>query len=317
MMKYLLLVLLGLTLVACGLNANNQIRAPKKATPPEGDFMDIDGTTVHYVTRGTGPALILIHGAGGSSREWTFSMMDKLTDRYRVIAVDRPGHGYTSRINNRANTSETMKEQADLIQTLATRLDVDKAIVVGQSYGGGVAMAFAVNHPDMLAGLVMVSGVSNPWPGELDQWYQTTNTWWGKHLLIPFISAMTTQEKAQEITDGIFAPDPTPAGYLDHMGLRLSARSSQIRANTEQINRSLEDVKAMVGRYGEIKVPTEIIHGDKDTTVPLDVHAIPLSGQIKGAKLTTLKGTGHMPHHTREADVIAVIDRTANRAGLR
>jgi pimeloyl-ACP methyl ester carboxylesterase len=316
-MKYLLFILFGLTIAACGFNANNQIRASKKATPPGGDFVDIDGTTVHYVSRGSGPALILIHGAGGSSREWTFSMMDKLADRYRVIAVDRPGHGYTSRIKNRANSAETLKEQADLISSLATRLDVEKAVVLGQSYGGGVALAFAVHHPDMLAGLVVLSGVSNPWEGDLDPWYQSTNTWWGKYLLIPVLSNLATKAKSQDIVNGIFEPDVAPDGYLEHMGFRLSSRTSQIRANTGQINRSFEDITAQVDRYQNITAPTEIIHGDKDTTVPLPVHAIPLSRQIPSARLTVLEGAGHMPQHSREADVIAAIDRAANRAGLR
>jgi pimeloyl-ACP methyl ester carboxylesterase len=312
--KFILLAILGLALVACGVNANNQFRSPKKATPPEGNFVDIDGTTVHYVDQGTGPALILIHGAGGSSREWTLSMIGHLTDRYRVIAIDRPGHGYTSRLKARANTAETLQEQADLTHALAQHLNIEKAIIAGQSYGGGVAMAFATRHPDMLAGLVMISGVSNPWEGGLDAFYETTDTWWGKHVLIPIISTLTTRKKAVEITKEIFEPDPVPPRYLDHMGIRLSARSSQIRANSEQINRSLEDVTAMVPLYTNITAPTEIIHGDKDTTVPLTVHAIPLSKQIKGANLTVLKGTGHMPQHAREQDVIDAIDRAAQRA---
>lgn len=313
-MKYILLICLASVIAALGWNANTQLRLPKKQTPPEGNFVDIDGTTVHYVMRGSGPALILIHGAGGSSREWTFSMMDKLTDRYRVIAVDRPGHGYTSRIPTRENSAETTREQSDLIYKLAKTLEIDQAIVLGQSYGGAVAMNFAVDHPDMLAGLVMLSGVSNLWEGDLGEWYEKTNTWWGKFVLIPVLSNLSTTKSSQEVVDGIFAPDPAPAGYLAHVGQRLSSRSSQIRANTGQINRSYQDVAAMVDRYGDITAPVEIIHGDQDTTVPLHVHAIPLSGQIKDANLTVLEGTGHMPQHPREQDVIDAIDRAADRA---
>lgn len=278
--------------------------------------MDIDGTKVHYVEEGQGPALILIHGAGGSSREWTFSMMPKLTDRYRVIAVDRPGHGFTSRIENRANSAESMKEQADLIVKLAENLGVSNAIVAGQSYGGGVAMAMAVHHPEFLDALVMIAGVSNPWDGELDQWYKTTDTFFGKWFLVPAISILTTRDKAVETVNGIFAPNQAPDGYIDHMGIDVSTRPSQIRANSAQINRSFEDVTNQYKRYGEISVPTEIIHGDADTTVPLQVHSVPLSKQIEGANLTVLEGIGHMPQQVREADVIAAIDRAAKRAGL-
>ena len=317
MSKLVLFALLGLLLVACGTFTANHLNAPKKATPPEGKFANINGTNVHYVQRGSGPDLILIHGAGGSSREWTFSMMDKLVNRYTVTAIDRPGHGYTDRIKTRAHAAETLKEQADLVYALAGRLGIEKAIVTGQSYGGGVASSFAVHHPDKLAALVMVAAVSNPWSTGLDQWYETTNTFFGKWFLIPTISLLTTEEKAQEITKGIFEPNPVPEGYLTHMGLRLSARPSQIRANTGQINRSLEDITAQSDRYGEITVPVEIIHGTKDTTVPLDVHSLPLVEKIEGANLVVLDGVGHMPQHSHEAEVIAAIDRAAKRAGLR
>ncbi len=317
MASRLLLAGLAIVLVACGSITANHMSAPRKATPPQGEFVDIDGTNVHYVTRGSGPDLILIHGAGGSSREWTFSMMDKLEKNYRVIAVDRPGHGYTDRIKNRANDAETLKEQADLVYALAEHLKVDKAIVTGQSYGGGVASAFAVHHPDKLAALVMIAAVSNPWEDGLDPWYENTNTFFGKNFLIPTISLFATRPKADDIAAGIFEPQPVPEGYVDHMGFKLSTRASQIRANTSQIYRSLGDIQAQAPRYGEIDVPVEIIHGDTDTTVPLKVHSIPLSKQIKGANLTVLEGVGHMPQHSHEAEVISAIDRAAKRAGLR
>ncbi|MEP5759613.1 MAG: alpha/beta hydrolase [Litoreibacter sp.] len=276
--------------------------------------MKIDGTAVHYVDKGQGPALILIHGAGGSSREWTFSMMDKLTDRFRVIAIDRPGHGLTGRIKNRSQAAETLKEQADLVTKLATRLEIDQAIIVGQSYGGGVALAMAIHHPNLLSGLVVVSGLSNLWESGLDPWYLTADTFWGKWVVIPIISLLITRAKAEKAVAGIFAPDLPPEGYLAHMSLRLSSRPSQIRANMEQISRSYEDIEAQVDRYGEIDIPVEIIHGSKDTTVSPDVHSVPLATQIKGANLTILEDVGHMSQQIGEKDVIAAIDRVASRA---
>ena len=66
--------------------------------PPEGRFLSVDGTRIHYVERGAGPVVILLHGAGGSSRDFTFDLMDRLADTYRVITFDRPGLGYSDRL---------------------------------------------------------------------------------------------------------------------------------------------------------------------------------------------------------------------------
>ncbi|MFY0691098.1 MAG: alpha/beta hydrolase [Paracoccaceae bacterium] len=290
---------------------------PEALYPPTGQILDLAGSRVHAHQEGSGPDLVLIHGASGNTREFTFSLAGKLAADFRVTVFDRPGHGHSSRIAGRENAGETPIEQARLLKTAADRLGLVKPVILGQSYGGAVALAYALAHPQDLSALVCVAGVSNPWPGVLDPWYRLTDTFLGRRLAIPLVAAALPHSYVRNSVAAIFAPDPVPPGYLEHIGLPLSLRRVTLEANTQQINRLLGDVAQMAPRYGSIDVPTEIVHGTNDITVPLDIHALPLSRQIPGAQLTRLDGIGHMPHHAAERDVIAAVHRAANRAGLR
>ncbi len=319
-LKILLVGLVGL-IAACaatveGTNVKTDQTAAAK-TPPSGQFLDIDGTKVHYQIEGAGPDLVLIHGAGGSLRDFTFSLSDKLKSRYRVIMFDRPGHGYTDRIASRANLGETPQEQAALLSKAADKLGVKRAVIVGHSYGGAVSLAWVLNHPQQARGLVMLAGVSNEWQGDLGTYYRVSNSWFGRNILLPTASALASRQRVEDAINGIFAPNPAPAGYLDHMGQELSSNKTILQSTTQQVNGLKPQIVAMQKRYAGISIPVEILHGDLDTTVPLDVHGRVLAKQVKGANLTVLKGVGHMPQHIDEPATIAAINRAAKRAGLR
>ena len=307
-------------LVACaggvkGVNMQSDSAAFSQ-TPPSGQFITVDGTKVHYQIEGSGPDLILIHGAGGSLRDFTFHITDQLTDDFRVILFDRPGHGYTDRIADRRGLGESPQEQAALLSRAARELGVNDAVVLGHSYGGAVALAWTLDHPEDLRALVTVAGVSNEWEGGLGAWYSVTNSWLGRNLLIPVISAAASRERLEGTTRAIFEPDPVPQGYLDHMGAELSKSATVLRSTTQQVNGLKPHIIEMEPRYPGISVPVEIVHGDKDTSVPLAIHGQVLSDQIDGANLTVLPGIGHMPHHADPAAVLGAIRRAADRAGL-
>lgn len=291
--------------------------AAQSQTPPSGKFIDVDGTRVHYQIEGSGPDLVLIHGAGGSLRDFTFSMAGQLKTRYRVIMFDRPGHGYTQRIASRANLGETPQEQAALLSKAADQIGVEDAVIVGHSYGGAVSLAWVLNHPQQARGLVMLGGVSNEWQGDLGTYYRVANSWFGRNVILPTASALASRKRIEDTITGIFEPNPAPKGYLDHMGVELSANKTILQATTQQVNGLKPQIVEMQKHYGGISIPVEIVHGDLDTTVPLDVHGRVLAAQVKGANLTVLSGVGHMPQHTDEPATIAAINRAAKRAGLR
>ena len=280
--------------------------AAETAFPPTGQFVSVDGKRLHFEIAGQGPDLVLIHGASGSLRDLTFSLRDRLTDRFRVIAVDRPGLGHSDPLED-----TSLAAQARHIKAALAQLGVTEPVVLGQSYGGSVALAWALEGGPKA--LVLVGSPALPWPGKLDPWYRLTDTLPGRHLAIPLASAFVPQSYVASVTASIFAPDPVPVGYEDHIGASLTLRRQTLRANTSQINALRAELVTMEPRYPSLTLPVELIHGTADTIVPLDIHSAPLSQLLPKATITVIPGAGHMPHHTHPDLVIAAILRAALR----
>ena len=310
---FIALLLAGLAAVTLWLAARKEALA-EAAYPPEGQIMTVNGVRVHAEVMGDGPDLVLIHGASGSTRDMTFSLAPRLAERYRVIIIDRPGLGYTERLNQ---TGATLDQQATLLVAAARQLGAERPIVMGQSYGGAVALAWALNHPDAISALVPVSAVSNPWTTKLDMFYRVTSSWLGQLFVVPMITAFVPERVVENAVEEVFAPQSAPDGYRDHFGPGLTLRRVSMRANAMQRANLREEILAQYARYGEISVPVEIVHGTADTTVGLSLHSEKLVKEISGANLTRLDGIGHMPHQVAQDEVIDAIDRAAARAGLR
>jgi pimeloyl-ACP methyl ester carboxylesterase len=274
------------------------------AYPPSGDFLTVDGQRLHYEMRGQGPDLVMIHGASGSLRDLTFSLRDRLTDRFRVTVFDRPGLGHSDPMPD-----ASLRAQALLLKSASAQLGVKDPVLLGQSYGGSVALAWALEGGPRA--LVLVGSPSLPWPGKLDPWYRLTATRLGRALAIPLAAALVPQSYVATTTANVFAPDPVPPGYEEHLGAALALRRASLTANTAQVNALRAELVAMEPQYPRLTLPVELIHGDKDSIVPLAVHSNPLSRLLPKSRLTVIEGGGHMPHHAHEQAVIDAVHRAA------
>lgn len=288
--------------------------------PAEGQMVEVDGREVHVVVRGDGPDLVLIHGAGGSHRDFTYDLVDRLSASYRIFAVDRPGFGWTERVHARltgplSTGSESPVEQARHLARAVRQLGAERPLVVGHSFGGAVAMGWALEEP--AAGIVILSGATMPWPGEIDWTYRVLGSLPGGAVLPVLVSAFVPRAYVHDTLSAVFAPQQVPDDYLSRAGVMMATRVKTLRANARQVAALKPEVAAMSQRYGSIDLPVEILHGTADRTVYPDVHAEPLSKLVPDANLTLLEGVGHMPHHVVPEDVVAAIDRAARRAGLR
>jgi pimeloyl-ACP methyl ester carboxylesterase len=280
--------------------------AAEKAFPPSGQFVTVDGLRLHYEMSGSGPDLVMIHGASGSLRDLTFALRDQLTDRYRVTVVDRPGLGHSD-----PQPEVSLLAQAQAIKAAVAELGVTDPIVLGQSYGGAVALAWALDGGP--SALVLVGSPSLPWPGTLDPWYRVTSTALGRALAVPLASAFVPEGYVRAATTAVFAPDPVPPGYEAYLGTALTLRRQTLAANTAQVNALRAELVTMEPRYPGLTLPVELIHGTADTIVPLSIHSGPLSKLLPNVTLTVIDGAGHMPHHGHSQTVIDAIDRAALR----
>ncbi len=277
-----------------------------------GQFITVDGTRVHYETIGDqGPALVLIHGASGNTRDMMQSLAPALADRYRVIVFDRPGLGWSDPI-----TSTDPADQAALLQRAALALGAERPLVLGHSYGGAVAMAWAIHFPDHIAGVVDLSGAIYPWPGGVEPLYRVLDRPVGNAVLPTLASALVTTSFMQQSVAAAFAPEPALPDYLTRGAVPLVVRPQSMRANAAQINDLKRHLTAQSVHYGALGLPIEILHGDADLVVGLDIHSRRLAETLPQARLTVLAGGGHMIQHTRVPQIVAAIDRIAEAAGL-
>jgi pimeloyl-ACP methyl ester carboxylesterase len=295
--------------------------AAEAAHPPAGQFVEVDGVQVHYQVMGSGPDLVLIHGASGNLNEFTMGFAQRLSERYRVILFDRPGMGWTGRLPGKAGawdrSEETPQEQAELLARAADRIGVTSPIVMGHSFGGIVAIAWGLARTDDVAALVLVAAVSEPWPGGLGWTYTVGGSTLGGALFLPLATAFLPESYVERSVGSVFAPQSAPEGYAEHLGVGLTLRRDSLRANSQQVNALRPHVVEMKKQYGQLSMPVELVHGTADTTVPARIHAEVFVHDAPNANLTLLPGQGHMPQHTAQDDVIAAIDRAAARAGLR
>ncbi len=151
----------GLALGGCAAVSRTEIA---RRWPPIGRIIDVDGTPVHVWEKGSGTPVVLIHGASGNLRDWTFSLAERIARRRRVIAFDRPGFGYSGRIADRGWDPAV---QAGLLQRASAMLGATKPVIVGHSWGGAVVMAWAATLPGTARGVVSLAGATMPWGGNL------------------------------------------------------------------------------------------------------------------------------------------------------
>ena len=306
MLRILLLGLagvIGVGLIGCAivtLVVSNRI---DRRYPPIGSFVEVNGTRLHYVDEGPkdAPAVLLIHGASSNLRDMLIPARKSLGGKYRLIAVDRPGHGWSER----GLYSATPDAQARTLADFLTALNVDKAVVFGHSFGAVVATAMAVERPDKMLGLLVASPATHPWPSGKTNWYN--------HLArVPVIGWLFTRTLAlpggigriSAATDCVFAPNQVPANYLEDAGIELVMVPHRFMDNSEDLTGLYAHTLHYKARYKEIKVPTIIITGDSDTVVSKEIHAENLARDIAGSRLFVVKNVGHKPDYAL-ADLVA------------
>jgi pimeloyl-ACP methyl ester carboxylesterase len=293
---------------------SRRARKAERDNPPLGSFLAIEGVRLHYLERGAGPPLLLLHGNGALVQDFTISgIFERLARNHRVIAVDRPGFGCTNRPRARVWTPAA---QAALMHQALQRLGIEQAVVVGHSWGTLVALALALDHPADVRSLVLLSGYYFPrprtdvlafWPNAVPVIGDVLN-----HTVAPLLG----RALQSWVFRTLFAPAGVPARFTAEFPMALALRPSQIRASAEDTVAMLPAAAALSRRYGELAMPVTVMAGTGDRIVDTARQSGHLDKVLQRSVLLSLPGVGHMIHHTAPEQVVTAIERAAGGAAL-
>lgn len=309
-MRMIFLLCTVLIIILAGVSGCASLNAEKIA-PRIGEMVDVDGVAMHVATAGRRDSakapVVLIHGASVNLRDMKIALGDALADDRFVVMVDRPGLGYSERPDG----AHQLGTQAALIKGAVDALGIERPIIVGQSFGGAVALRYALEYQDEMSGLVLLAPVSHEWPGGVD-WHNHAATtpvlgFVFRRLIIPAYGSVA----ARGIVEASFAPNDMPDMYYERAGVPLLFRAGQFKANASDLVHLKEEIRAQQDRYATLNLPVAVATGETDTAVSPEIHAKTLAKDVDGAALTLFPDTGHALHHAQTDAIIDVINAIA------
>jgi pimeloyl-ACP methyl ester carboxylesterase len=305
----------GVAIAALAISAFVNHRLARKAerdNPPAGRILNINGVRLHYVERGSGQPLVLLHGNGSMIQDFESSgLIDLAAEKYRVIAFDRPGYGHSDRPRS---TLWTPEAQADLIHEALARIGVGRAVVLGHSWGCSVVVALARKYPDLVAGVVLASGYYYPTARADVVGMAGPAVPLVGDIVRYSISPILSRLMWPLLMRKLFGPQPVPekfAGFPKSMAVR----PSQIRASAAESALMIPDAFAARDSYPGLKMPVCIIAGAEDRLVDAELQSARLHGEIPQSSFRRLPGVGHMVHQTATGAVMSAIEEVAMPGG--
>jgi len=262
------------------------------------ETVEVAGRRIGFRSTGSGPPLVLLHGAWADSRVWRLQLED-LADEFSVIAWDAPGCGRSTD----PPAVFRLADYADAVAGLIRALGIDRPHILGLSFGGGLAIEVFRRHPDLPRSLVLASAYAG-WAGSLPpdvvdarlrrallEADQPPGTWVGGYL------------------PGFFAGPVAPTLVAELTGILLDVRAAGIRPMaTAFAEADLREAAA------EITVPTLLLYGERDDRSPLGI-ARDLHTRIPHAELVVLPGVGHVSNIEAPAAFNATVRRFLRSVG--
>ena len=283
--------------------------------PARGKMIEVAGGTLHIVDIGprdaAGPAIVMIHGASSNLESMRRLLGDRLAEKHRVILIDRPGHGWSTRSRTEDSTPDI---QGRMIEQALATLGVRRAVFVVHSWAGALGARMALDYPQRVAGLVMLAPVAYPWPGGVGWYNKVVTTPVIGPLLAHTITLPLGYFLAGSGARNAFLPQSMPDGFVGDSATPLLLRPREFIANAHDLVTLKEAVREQAPRYAEITAPVVVISGDgADKTVSTSIHSRPFAAALANAKLIVLPDVGHMVHHAAPERVVAEIEAMIGR----
>ena len=283
-------------------------RRIEEIVPPQGGFLDIDGERLHVLDKGAGPPMVMIHGLGGQLGNFTHSLVDRLCKDFRIVAVDRPGSGYSTRS---AKSSAGVRAQAERLAKAIRVLKLERPLIVGHSLGGAVALAIALDHPDCASALALIA----PWTHPVASPPMVFRALAIRSPLLRRVVAWTLATPASLLArnlaiNEVFAPEAPPPDFAVAAGGLLALRPSNIFAASSDMVAANDDLEEMTTRYASIRIPIGILCGRDDRILDWRAQGEAMKQKVPSVDLEIVDG-GHMLPVTQPDIVASFIRRMA------
>lgn len=286
--------------------------------PAQGRMIEVAGAQLNVLDIGprdaAGPPVVMIHGASSNLEVMRQPLGDRLARDHRVILIDRPGHGWSTRAHLEDSTPAI---QGRMIDEALEKLGVGSAIFVVHSWSGALGASMALDYPERVAGLVMLAPVAYPWRGGVG--------WYNKVVAMPVIGPLLAYTITLPLgtflagpgARGVFLPQIMPQDFVANTATPLLLRPREFLANARDLVTLKAAVTDQAPRYGNIKAPTVVISGDVDKTVTTNIHSRPFVKAVPDARLIVLPEVGHMIQNAAPelvmSEIDAMIDKLAPR----
>ena len=283
------------------------LRSVRELTPTL-DFRTIHGYRRAFRIAGTGPALLLIHGIGDNSTTWS-TVQSKLAQRFTVIAPDLLGHGQS----DKPRADYSIAAYANGMRDLLGVLDIEKVTVVGHSLGGGVAMQFAYQFPQMVDRLILVGagGVTK----DVNIALRVASLPMGGEALallrLPFV--LPAMQAVGRLAGGLVGTTAAGRDLPDVLRILRDLPEPTASAAFTRTLRAVVDwrgqVVTMLDRcYLTESVPVQLIWGEQDVVIPVS-HALMAHSAMPGSALEIFEKSGHFPFHDDPDRFVEVVER--------
>jgi pimeloyl-ACP methyl ester carboxylesterase len=290
----MLLVFVALVVLSlCGLVIFTAVTARRveKALPPRGQFIEVSGARIHYLDKGSGPPIVILHGLGGQMGNFTYALLERLTGDFRVILMDRPGSGYSRRA---PGATGQLTEQAAIVAEFIRKLGLDRSLLVGHSLGGAIALGVALDHPQVVNGLALIAPLTHV-PKDVPAPFRALDI---KSDFLRWLVAWTVAtpigiRRGQAILDAIFSPEPAPADFSIRAGGILGLRPRSFFNTSSDMRAVNVDLGAMVKRYPSLRVPVRILYGISDQVLSHQLHGEAMKAESSLVSVELVNG-GHM-----------------------
>ena len=277
--------------------------------PAHGEMVEVVGATLNIVDIGprdtAAPAIVMIHGASSNLEGLRQPLGEMLAGTHRVILIDRPGHGWSTRADL---SDSTPAIQGRMIDEALGKLGVGRAIFVVHSWAGALGARMALDYPGRVAGLVMLAPVTYPWPGGVG-WYNEAVT---TPVIGPLLAYTITLPIGLLLTEpgarSVFLPQVMPKDFVRDSATPLLLRPREFLANARDLVTLKAAVAEQAPRYADIRAAAVVITGDTDKTVSPNIHSRPFAAVVPNAKLIVLPGVGHMVQYAAPELVMREIE---------